>query len=121
VCGVNEAGGLRAVDGHGEYAMEEGVLDVELVHGLTPGDSQRQHSPDGGRLDDGAEGLIVVHPGALSEAPEDPTSLVSIKRAIRLELVLEDPLVGDDIGPRRPRDQVPCAVRLTAGPRIPPP
>jgi hypothetical protein len=38
-------------------------------------------------------------------------SLVSIKRAIRLELVLEDPLAGDDIGPRRPRNQVPRAVR----------
>jgi hypothetical protein len=43
--------------------VEEGVLDVELVHGPTPGDSQSQHSPDGGRLDDGTEGLVVVHPG----------------------------------------------------------
>jgi hypothetical protein len=38
-------------------------------------------------------------------------SLIPVKRAIRLELVLEDPLVGDDIGPRRPRNQVPHAVR----------
>jgi hypothetical protein len=111
VRGVNEGSGLRAVDGLGDCAMEEGVLDVELVHGPTPGDSQSQHSPDGGRLDDGSEGLIVVHLGALSEPPEDPTSLVPIKRTIHLELVLEDPLVGDDIGPRRPRNQVPRAVR----------
>jgi hypothetical protein len=104
VRGVNEVGELRAVDGIRECAMEEGILNVELVHGPTPKDSQSQHSPDGGRLDDGVEGLIVVHPGALSEAPEDPTSLISIKRVIRLELVLEDPLVGDDIGPRRPRN-----------------
>jgi hypothetical protein len=90
---------------------EEGVLDVELVHEPTLGDSQSQHSPDGGRLDDGAEGLIVVHPGALSEALEDPTSFISIKRAIRLELVLENPLTGDDIGLRRSRNQVPRAVR----------
>jgi hypothetical protein len=65
---VNEAGGLRAVAGIGECAVEEGVLDVELVHGATPGDSQSQHSPNSGRLDDGAEGLIIVHPGVLSEA-----------------------------------------------------
>jgi hypothetical protein len=90
--------------------MEECVLDVELVHGSTPRDSQSQHRPNGGRLDDRAEGLIVVHPGALSEPPEDPTSLVLFKRAIHLEFVFEDPLAGDDIGPRRPRNQVPCAV-----------
>jgi hypothetical protein len=88
----------------------EGVLDIELVHGPTPGDSQDQHSLDGGRLYDGAEGLIVVHPEALSEPPEDPVSLVPVKRVIRLELVLEDPLVGDNIGPRRPRNQVPRVV-----------
>jgi hypothetical protein len=111
VRGVNEADGLRAVDGLRECAMEEGVLDVELVYGPTLGDSQSQHSSDGGRLDDGAEGLIVVHLGALSEPSEDPTSLVPVKRAIRLELVLEDPLVGVDVGPWRPRNQVPCAVR----------
>jgi hypothetical protein len=75
---------LRVLDGLRECAMEEGVLDDELVHGRTPGDSQSQHSPDGGRLDDRAEGLVVVHPRALSEAPEDPTSLVLIKRAICL-------------------------------------
>jgi hypothetical protein len=111
VRGVNEAVGLRAVDDLGDCAVEEGVLDVKLVQGPTPGDSQCQHSPNGGRLDDGAEGFVIVHSGALSEAPEDPTSLVPIKRVIRLELVLQDPLVGDDVGPRRSRNQVPRAVR----------
>jgi hypothetical protein len=33
---VNEAGGLRAVDCLGECALEEGVLDVELVHRPAP-------------------------------------------------------------------------------------
>jgi hypothetical protein len=97
VYGVNEAGGLRVVDGLEECVVEEGVPDVELVHVPTLGDSQSKHSPNGGRLDDGAEGLIVVHPEALSEPPEHPTSLVPIKRAICLELVLEDPLVGDNL------------------------
>jgi hypothetical protein len=108
---VNEASGLRIVDGLRECVVEEGDLDVELVHEPTSRERQSQHSPDGGRLDDGAEDLVVVHLGALSEPPEDPTSLVAVKRAIRLELVLEDPLAGDDIGPRRPRNQVSRAVR----------
>jgi hypothetical protein len=111
VCRVNEADGPRAVYGLRECAVEEVILDVELVHGPTPGHSQSQHSPYGGRLDDMAKGLVVVHPGALSESAEDPTSLVPFKRAIRLELVLEDQLVGDDIDPRRSRNQVSRAVR----------
>jgi hypothetical protein len=37
--------------------------------------------------------------------------LVPFKRVIRLELVLEDLLVGDNIGPRRPGNQVPRDVR----------
>jgi hypothetical protein len=61
-------------------------------------------------LSDGAEGLIV-HPGVLSEPPEDPTYLVTVKRAIHHELVLEDPLAGDNIGPRRLKNQVPHVVR----------
>jgi hypothetical protein len=36
---MNEVNGLRAVDHLEECAMKEGVLDVELVHGPTPGDS----------------------------------------------------------------------------------
>jgi hypothetical protein len=47
----------------------------------------------------------------LSEPPEDPTSLAPVKRVIRLELVLEDPLVSVDIGPKRLRNQVSHAVR----------
>jgi hypothetical protein len=108
---VNEADELRGVDDLKECVVEEGVIDVKPVHKPTPRDSLSQHSPDGGRLDDGAEGLVVVHPGALSEPPEDLMSLVPVKRVIRLELVLEDPLASDDIGPRRSRNQVSCVVR----------
>jgi hypothetical protein len=39
-------------------------------------------------------------------------SLIPVQRAIGLKLVLEDPLVGDDIAPRRPRNQVPRVVGL---------
>jgi hypothetical protein len=75
---VNKADRLRAVDRLRECVVEEGVLDVELVHGPTPGDSQCQHSPNSGRIDDRAEGLIIVHPRALGEPPEDPTTIVMV-------------------------------------------
>jgi hypothetical protein len=108
---VNEADGLRAVNRLRECAIEEGILNIELVHWPTPRDSQSQHSLDSGWLDDEVEGLIIVHSEAMSEPPEDPTDLVLVKGAIRLELVLEDPLVSDDIGLKRPTNQVPCVVR----------
>jgi hypothetical protein len=104
---VNEAGGPRAVDCLRECAVEEDVLDVELVHGSTLGDSQSQHSPDSGRPDNGVEGLIVVYLGALGEPSEDPMRLVLVQRAIRFELVLKDPLVGGNNILRGSRNQVP--------------
>jgi hypothetical protein len=108
---VNKAGWLTAINYLGECDMEEGVLDIELVHSPTRGDIQSRHNLDGDRLDDRVEGLIIVHTGALSEPPEDPTNLVPAKRVICLDLVLKDPLTGDDVGPRRSRNQVPCVVR----------
>jgi hypothetical protein len=69
-----------------------------------------QHSSDGGRLDDWAEGLVLVHLGVLGEPLGNPMSLVLIQRAIRLELMLEDPLASHHIGPRRLGDLVARAV-----------
>lgn len=48
----------------------------------------------------GARGLVVVHFETLSKAPMDPTSLILIQGIINLELMLEDPLVGDHVGAR---------------------
>jgi hypothetical protein len=43
--------------------VEEGILDVELMNRLVPGEREREDGSNGGELDDGAEGLIVVHAG----------------------------------------------------------
>jgi hypothetical protein len=51
----------------------------------------------GGKLDDGAKGLIIVHPKALGEPLEDPMSLVPVPRVIHLGLVLEDPFIDDTL------------------------
>jgi hypothetical protein len=57
--------------------VEEGILDIELMNHLVLGEGER------GKLDDGAEGLVVVDFGALGEAPKDPMSLVAVERAIQ--------------------------------------
>jgi hypothetical protein len=83
---VNKAGELRAVDRLGEGVMEEGVLDAKLVHGPTPGESQSQHSLDGGGLDNGAKSLIVVHPGALGEPWRTQRALYQSREPFALSL-----------------------------------
>jgi hypothetical protein len=59
--------------------MKEGFLDVELMDHQVPGEGEGENGSNGGKLDDGVEGLVVVHSRALGEAPEDPTGLVAVK------------------------------------------
>lgn len=63
----------------------------------------------GDGLIDRAKGLVVVNSRALSEALKDPTYLILIQGTISLELMLEDPLVGDHMVPGA-RHQVPLVV-----------
>jgi hypothetical protein len=86
--------------------MEEGVLDVELMDRPILGEGKGEDDTNGGELDDKAEGLIVVHSGALGEAPKDPTCLVVVEGAIRSQLVAEEPLAGDHVSARRTWHQV---------------
>jgi hypothetical protein len=108
--GVHEPRGLTAVDGLGEGAVQEGVLDVELVNWPGASEGQREHRADGGRLHNRAEGLIVVDSGALSEDPKNPASLVPLQGTISPPLVCPDPLAGDDVGAGRTRHQIPRLV-----------
>jgi hypothetical protein len=73
-------------------------------------EGEGEDSPNGGRLDDGVEGLIVVHSGALSEALMDPTGLVSIQGVIDLEFVMVNPLASDHVGARGTQHSVPGVV-----------
>jgi hypothetical protein len=43
--------------------MEESILDVELMDRLVPREGEGEDIANGGELDDGAEGLVVVHSG----------------------------------------------------------
>jgi hypothetical protein len=68
------------------------------------------HGANHGRLDHRAEILIVVDDGLLGEVTKDPASLVPFQRAVEVELVLENPFAGDDVGANRTRNKVPCVV-----------
>jgi hypothetical protein len=69
--------------------MEEGILDVELVDRPVAGEDEGEDGANSGELDDGAEGLVVVHSVALGEAPKDPTGLVAVEGAVRGQLVVK--------------------------------
>jgi hypothetical protein len=68
-------------------------------------DDQGKHRVDGGQLDHRAEGLIIVDAGPLGEAVKDPMSLITCS-SHQVELVLDDPFVGDDVGANRMRDKI---------------
>jgi hypothetical protein len=68
------------------------------VDRLVPGEGKGEDDANSGELDDGVEGLIVVHSGALGEAPKDPVGLVAVEGAIRSHLVAKEPLASDHIG-----------------------
>jgi hypothetical protein len=67
--------------------MEEGILDVELMDRPVSEEGEGEYGADGGELDDGAKSLVVVHSGALGEAPKDPTGLVAVEGAVLGQLV----------------------------------
>jgi hypothetical protein len=107
---VNKAGGLSVVDCLGKSAMQEGILDVELVNWPVSGESQAEDGADGGGLHNWTESLIEVNTRVLGEATENPARFVPIQGTIGPHLVLEDPLAGDDVGTRRARNESPSVV-----------
>jgi hypothetical protein len=90
--------------------VQEHIFHIELMNRPGAGDSYGEDSADRGRLDHRAEGLIVVNVGSLGEAAKNPVSLVPFQGAIRIELVLENALAGDDVGANGVTDKIPGVV-----------
>jgi hypothetical protein len=90
--------------------MQERILHIELMNRPGAGDSQGEDGVDRGWLDHRAEGLIVVDAGSLGEAAKNPASLVPFQGVVVIELVLENPLAGDDVGTNEARDKIPGVV-----------
>jgi hypothetical protein len=108
--GVDDAGGLAAVNSLCQSAVEEGILDVQLMDRLVSEEGEGEDGSNGRELDDGAEGLIVVHSGALGEALNDLMGLVEVKGAVQGQLVVKEPLADDHVGAWWTRHQVPSVV-----------
>lgn len=110
MCGVDKARRLSAIDCLLKRAMEKCVLDVQLMNRPVAGDRKAENSVDGSRLDDGAESFVEVDAGTLGKAAKHPAGLVPVEGAVGLELVLEEPLAGDDVGATWTRNKIPGAV-----------
>jgi hypothetical protein len=106
LCRINKSSRLATVDGIREGDMQEHILHIKLMNWQGARDGQGEHDADRGRLDHRAECLITVDAGSLGEAEKDPTSLVPFQGSVRVELVLENPFAGDDIGANGVRDKI---------------
>jgi hypothetical protein len=65
---------------------------------------------DRGGLDHRTEGLIKINSRTLGVTMNHPSGLVALKRAIRIVLDLKHPLIGDNIGSGRSRNEIPSLV-----------
>jgi hypothetical protein len=72
--------------------------------------SERKNDADGGRFDDGTEGLVEVNARLLCETTNNPTCLVTSKRSIGIEFVTKDPFATYDVSTGRGRDESPGLV-----------
>jgi hypothetical protein len=77
--------------------MKKRILDIQLMNGPRTRESQGEHNTDSGGFDDGAEGLLIINAGTLSEASENPSGLVTIKRAISEKFVTINPFTGNNV------------------------
>ena len=110
--GVDEACRLLAEHLFLKMTMEEGVGDVHLVNGPAARHSELKHGADGPGFDNRGEGVGEVDAGTLMETTNDPACLVTVEGAIRMKLVLEDPLAGNDVGMAGSRNKLPRLVAL---------
>jgi len=67
---------------------------------------------DGRQLDNRHEGLLEINASMLGESTHHLVSLVSLKRDVRIEFVLEHPLLGDDMGAGGFVDKPPGSIGL---------
>jgi len=90
--------------------MKESILHIELVDRPILGVCQSEYSTNSSGLDDGAECLVVINTGALSEAAEHPTSFVSVQGPVSVKLVFENPFSSDHVCLSRTRDEIPSMI-----------
>jgi hypothetical protein len=90
--------------------VKECVLHIKLMDGPILRVSQGEDSANSSGLHNGAECLIVIDAGTLSEPAKNPASLIPVQGAISMKLVLENPLPGDHICLGRPGNKFPSVI-----------
>jgi hypothetical protein len=78
--GICKTLGLNAVDYLSESTMQERILHIKLVNGAVLRESQRENHSNCRWLNHRTEGLIIINTGSLCKTPENPASLIAIKR-----------------------------------------
>lgn len=109
---IDVAYGLLTVDTLRELAVQECILDIELMHRPATGSREREDNADGAWFNDRGEGLVEVDPRSLVEAADNPPSLASFQRPIRIKLVFKNPLAGDDVRAWWSGNKIPRPVAL---------
>lgn len=92
--------------------MEKGIFDIQLMDRPVARRGKVKDGADRRRLDDRGEHLMEVHPRSLREAAYDPPCFAPFERSVGVQLVLEQPLAGDDVGMLWSRNERPRAVCL---------
>jgi hypothetical protein len=71
---------------------KKSILHIQLMNQPLARSCNTQNCPDVTRFDDPTESLIIVNAMLLRESPNNPTSLVTSKRTIRVKFMLVNPL-----------------------------
>ena len=112
---VDKAEGLLTVVGLRECAVEEGVVDAELMNRPLVGERNGEDGAHGGRFHEQTERLLRINTGSLREAAEDPTRPVSNQGAIGLQLVLKTPFTCNHISSSGTWNKVPHVISAQGG------
>lgn len=107
---VDEACRLSRIHLFVENAVEEGIIDVELVRRPVSRHGQGEHGAHCRHLDDWTVRFTIVDAGSLCETTYHPSCLVAVEVAVLLELLAEHPFAADDVGTGRPRNELPGGV-----------
>jgi hypothetical protein len=95
-----------------QVAVKKSIGHIELMCRPVPRGDDGEDDADRGWLHHRRECLAKVNAGALIEPSDDPTSFVTLERAIRVHLMFEDPFAGDDARAGRSGNESPSLIGL---------
>jgi hypothetical protein len=95
-----------------KMTMKKSIRDIHLVHWPAARDRKLENGKNGVGFDNRSKGVMEVDTFTLPETANHPARLVTIKSAIWMKFMLEDPLPSNDIGMSGTWNELPCVVAL---------